>query len=113
MAPHATPPSPSRPAPTIAPGPTASAPPLKDLFPWPPPTPSTRRAFSPDVVPGSAPAKTVGDVASRLERMLRQADFDSFGYYRVPGGFALVTRIESLDGALIAYSFSSSRTTRP
>lgn len=30
---------------------------------------------------------------------MRDADFDSFGYYRVPGGFALVTRIENLDGA--------------
>ncbi|MGZ8367258.1 MAG: hypothetical protein ACXWVK_00760, partial [Rhodoplanes sp.] len=56
-------------------------------------------SFSPDVISGLAPAKTVGEVARRLERILRDADFDSFGYYRVPGGFALVTRIENLDGA--------------
>ncbi|MFY9624994.1 MAG: hypothetical protein WAJ91_11475 [Rhodoplanes sp.] len=87
------------PPPTSAPGPVSGDVPLKDLFPWPPPTPSTRRAFSPDVNPDSAPAKIVGDVASRLERILLNADYDSFGYYRVPGGFALVTRIESLDGA--------------
>jgi len=29
---------------------------------------------------------------------MRKAEFDAFGYYRVPGGFALVTRIESIDG---------------
>lgn len=91
----------------IAPGPPAAngapesieaARPLKDLFPWPPPTPSAQRALSPDVTPDSPPAETVGEVSRRLERILREARFDSFGYYRVPGGFALVTRIENLDG---------------
>lgn len=85
--------------PTSTPGPDSDAPPLKDLFPWPPPTPSAQRTFSPDVDPDSPPAKTVGEVARRLERILREARFDSFGYYRVPGGFALVTRIENIDGA--------------
>lgn len=87
-------------APDGAPEPIEAAParPLKDLFPWPPPTPSAQRALSPDVTPDSPPAETVGEVSRRLERVLREARFDSFGYYRVPGGFALVTRIENLDG---------------
>jgi len=86
------------PPPTSAPGPVSNDRPLKDLFPWPPPTPSAQRTLSPDVNPDSPPAETVGEVARRLERILREARFDSFGYYRVPGGFALVTRIENLDG---------------
>ena len=86
------------PPPTSAPGPVSGDVPLKDLFPWPPPTPSAQRTLSPDVNPDSPPAETVGEVARRLERILREARFDSFGYYRVPGGFALVTRIENLDG---------------
>jgi hypothetical protein len=97
VAPQTAPQAPSTPRPTIAPD-TSGDRPLKDLFPWPPPTPSAQRTLSPDVNPDSPPAKTVGEVARRLERILREARFDSFGYYRVPGGFALVTRIENLDG---------------
>jgi hypothetical protein len=96
-APRAAPQAPSASRPTIARD-SGGAPPLKDLFPWPPPTPSAQRTLSPDVNPDSPPAKTVGEVARRLERILREARFDSFGYYRVPGGFALVTRIENLNG---------------
>lgn len=96
MAPQTAPQAPSTPRPAIA-RETGDRP-LKDLFPWPPPTPSAQRTLSPDVNPDSPPAKTVGEVARRLERILREARFDSFGYYRVPGGFALVTRIENLDG---------------
>lgn len=72
---------------------------VPELFPWPPPRPSTRRAFSPDVFLRQPPAKTVGEVAKRLEQIMKAASFDAFGYYRVPGGFALVTRVEALDGA--------------
>jgi hypothetical protein len=86
------------PPPTVAPAPSAGDRPLEQLFPWPPPTPSTRRSFSPDVIEGAARVRKVGDVASRLEQIMRSAAFDAFGYYRVPGGFALITRIESLDG---------------
>lgn len=95
---NAPPLAPGEPPSPMAPGPAAGAHPLKDLFPWPPPTPSTRRSFSPDVIEGAARARKVGDVASRLEQIIRSAEFDAFGYYRVPGGFALITRIESLDG---------------
>lgn len=70
--------------------------PLKSLFPWPPPTPSTQRSYSPDVISGSPPTKTVGEVASRLEKLLTDNAY-TFGYYRVPGGFALITRMEKLD----------------
>ncbi|MFD2180581.1 hypothetical protein [Rhodoplanes azumiensis] len=69
----------------------------KPFFPWPPPTPSTRRAFSPDVVADRPRARTVGEVADRLRAITTAADFDQINYYAVPGGFALVTRIERLD----------------
>jgi hypothetical protein len=72
---------------------------LTDLFPWPPPTPSTRRSFSADVAADASPARTAGEVAARLEDLLTKAEFDTWGYFRTPGGFALVTRTERLDAA--------------
>src|SRR5215510_14305544 len=90
---------PSMPRPPIVATIEAPAPPeISDLFPWPPPTPSTRRSFSPDVLVDGPSAATLGDNASRLEGLLRRAEFDSWGYFRAPGGFALVTRVERLDG---------------
>jgi hypothetical protein len=77
--------------------PSQPQPELADLFPWPPPTPSTRRSFSADIRADLPPATSVGDVAARLEDRLRGADFDTWGYFRTPGGFALVARAERLD----------------
>lgn len=99
-----------RPTPELEPSPAAERPPviatieapappeISDLFPWPPPTPSTRRSFSPDVLVDGPSAATLGDTAWRLEGLLRRAEFDSWGYFRAPDGFALVTRVERLDG---------------
>ena len=87
-----------RPAAAYGSTPSRASPPLPDMFPWPPPTPSTRRSFSPDVVADAPAARILGETATRLEGLLRQADFDSWGYFRAPNGFALVTRVERLDG---------------
>lgn len=70
---------------------------LKSLFPWPPPTPSTRRSFSPDVVDGRPAVGKAGEVADRLTGLLGAARYDAWGFYEVPNGFALVTRMEALD----------------
>jgi hypothetical protein len=42
---------------------------------------------------GSGPT-ALADVARRLERALKQGGYQQFGYYSVPRGFALVTRLE-------------------
>ncbi|MBV8685984.1 MAG: hypothetical protein JOZ90_15255 [Alphaproteobacteria bacterium] len=36
------------------------------------------------------------DVGERIKAAVRRAGFDSWGFYRVPGGFALVTRLERI-----------------
>src|SRR5262245_20422280 len=52
--------------------PTPPSAPLPDMFPWPPPTASTRHSFSPDVVVGAPAAKNLGEAATRLEGLLQQ-----------------------------------------
>ena len=42
-------------------------------------------------------ATTWGQVAERIVTILRNARFESWGFYRTPGGFAVVTRVEQLD----------------
>jgi hypothetical protein len=39
---------------------------------------------------------TVGDIAARLERALDTSGYEDFSYFRVPGGFALVTQTERI-----------------
>jgi hypothetical protein len=67
-------------------------------FPWPPP-----RASATDVLPGdllgagpAAPA-VLGEVDRRLTAALEATGYLERRYYAVPGGFAMVTRIEQID----------------
>ncbi|RAI30352.1 hypothetical protein CH338_27870, partial [Rhodoplanes elegans] len=69
----------------------------KPLFPWPPPTASTSRAFSPDVDAGRPRARRVGEVADRVRLITAAAGYDKINFYTAPGGFALVTRLEQLE----------------
>lgn len=82
----------ARPRPSANGGPPAAALPG---FPWPPPRYS---AFSPIerawLAEGEAPV--LGDVAVRLERAFDAAGYGERSYYRIPGGFALVSRIERI-----------------
>lgn len=64
-------------------------------FPWPPPPASARAVLpSPSLLTGAA---TLGDVAERIENALGGLGYHERSYYQVPGGFALVTRLEQID----------------
>lgn len=65
-------------------------------FPWPPPRPSTRRLLPRPMVTGAALQPTLGGVADRLQAALESAGYVEYGYYPVPGGFALATRLERI-----------------
>jgi hypothetical protein len=64
-------------------------------FPWPPPRYS---AFSPIpqvfVAPTTQPS--MGEVAGRIERAFDTAGYSERSFYWIPGGFALVSRIEQI-----------------
>jgi len=64
-------------------------------FPWPPPRYS---AFSP--VPSAfvapTPRASLREVAGRLERAFDVAGYSERSFYWIPGGFALVSRIEQI-----------------
>lgn len=64
-------------------------------FPWPPPEPTGRAVLDRDRC--AAGAATWGAVAQRLETALGQAGYFEHSYYAVPGGFALVTRLEQIE----------------
>lgn len=71
---------------------------LPTLLPWPPPRSSARQTLPADLFEsgGSRPG-SLGDVDTRLRKALSGAGYDDVGYYGVPGGFALVTRVEQVD----------------
>lgn len=73
-------------------------------FAWPPPRPSTRRTLARHLVTGNAPTASLGKVADRLQAALETNGYTEYGYYRVPGGFALATRLERIypDGRSMA-----------
>ena len=64
-------------------------------FPWPPPRYSAFASIAREWVgPGTAPV--LGEVAGRLERAFNIAGYGESSYYRIPGGFALASRIEHI-----------------
>jgi hypothetical protein len=85
-----------------APGPEAR--PTKDdvpetapalpVFPWPPPRASSWITLPSELLHRPGRHDSLKDVGNRLERAFRQAGYGELSYYRVPKGFALVTRLE-------------------
>jgi hypothetical protein len=64
-------------------------------FPWPPPRYSAfARIDRSAIAPGTD--ATLGSVAARLETAFDAAGYGERSYYRVPGGFAVVSRIEQI-----------------
>lgn len=90
----APPPPPPAPTPT-QPGASETGATRAELpnFPWPPPLPSSRVALSPARFAGDT---TFGAVDERISAALRAADYAQKSYYRVPGGFAIVARLERI-----------------
>jgi hypothetical protein len=68
---------------------------IQKLFPWPPPTPSTHHRIRLSQVAGNL--TTWGQAADQIERILQQAQIESWGYYLVADGFAITSRIEQID----------------
>lgn len=63
-------------------------------LPWPPPAASAKDAL-PDSFLRATP--TLNDTLKRLRGALELVGFDSFGLYDVPGGFALIPRVERIN----------------
>jgi len=66
------------------------------LFPWPPPSPTARVAIDLSKVSPSAGGRTFGDIDGFLGAALSGAGYRDRAWYSVPGGFALVTRLEQV-----------------
>ena len=77
----------------------AAAPPVAAAeFPWPPPRPSAISVLPDDLLlqDGSTPQR-LADVDRLLNDALRPAGYFDHSYFRIPGGFVLVTRLEQID----------------
>ena len=64
-------------------------------FPWPPPRYSAFATIVREWI-ADGPAPTLGSVAKRLEAAFDRTGYGERSYYWVPGGFALVSRIEQI-----------------
>jgi hypothetical protein len=77
-------------------------------FPWPPPEPSARTELPVSLFndPGKA-NPSLASVGARLVGALERARYFEYGYYRAPGGFALVARLERMtsDGTPLPEEF--------
>jgi hypothetical protein len=98
----ADPPMPASVPPPVAAAPPPLIPPIPE-FPWPPPRASTFATIPIERVLGHGLSAntTLHDVDQALTSSLARAGHVEWSYYRIPGGYALATRIESIrpDGA--------------
>lgn len=69
---------------------------LPQLFPWPPPDASARGQIDRHLFNGAEP-KDLGALADILAKAMADAGYTGAGYLGVPGGFAMVSRIEQTD----------------
>lgn len=67
---------------------------LRD-FPWPPPEPSARFAVPRGMVAAPDARLTLRQVSTRIGDALRRASYE-YSFYRAPGGFAVVARLERI-----------------
>lgn len=63
-------------------------------FPWPPPLFSAHDILPREIL--GSDGVTLGAVYKRLSAALQTAGFDDSGLYSIPGGFAVVTRVERI-----------------
>lgn len=71
---------------------------LPDFKPWPPPKPTTSVVVSKTLYTPFLDVETAnyGDVSRLIEAALSIGGYERFAYFRVPGGFALVTQLEQI-----------------
>lgn len=94
------PPAPSPPPPPVLASPAPPSPARAGIpvYPvWPPESPTWQ--FSLDRYIGSRDGLSLGNAGSRLQAAFESAGYLEHSYYAVPGGFAIITRIEQMDGA--------------
>lgn len=91
----ATRPTPPPPPPVVAKPTDRPAQPLPD-FPWPPP-PATRLVLPRSAVVERPGVGSQADVADVLVEALEQRGYLERGFFRVPSGFALATKLERID----------------
>lgn len=89
------PPAPPPPPPVAAKPAERPAQPLPE-FPWPPP-PATRLVLPRQAVVQRPGVASQADVANVLVEALEQRGYFERGFFRVPGGFALATKLERID----------------
>lgn len=93
--PATRPPQPTPPPPPVAAKPgDRPAQPLPD-FPWPPP-PATRLVLPRAAIVERQGVASQADVADVLVEALEQRGYLERGFFRVPGGFALATKLERI-----------------
>jgi hypothetical protein len=76
------------------PAPVAEAPYALPSLDFPLPAPSARIKLPATALAGS---RTYGQLSDRLEHLLQSQGYFEMSYYLVPGGFALVSRLEQTD----------------
>jgi hypothetical protein len=81
-------------APYVAPPPPKQFIPALPQFPWPPPKASTWRVLP--AWPLGPHMRAYGDIDMKLTSALDAKGYTERSYYSVPGGFALVTRLEQI-----------------
>lgn len=72
-------------------------PPDVPQFPWPPPAASATVDLTRPLLERHMTFTTLGDADSVLQAALRQTGYIDTSYYWIPGGFALVTKLEHID----------------
>ena len=99
-APSPPPPAPSPPPPPVLASPAPPSPARSGIpvYPvWPPESPTWQ--FSLDRYIGSRDGLSLSSAGSRLQAAFESAGYLEHSYYAVPGGFAIITRIEQMDSA--------------
>jgi len=66
-------------------------------FTWPPPEASASIKIPSHFLSDTAKPETLAQVANRLESAFEQTGYAEHSYYSVPGGFALVSRLEQFN----------------
>lgn len=64
---------------------------------WPPPAPSATMVLPRSLISGTVELPSLAETARRLEVALEAAGYLEFRYYEIPGGFALLTRLERIN----------------
>ena len=66
-------------------------------FQWPPPQPSVLTKIPSRYLVEEKCKTQLRDVSDRLEEALNQAGYQKLGWYSIPNGFAIVTRLERIN----------------